>query len=381
MWLVQLLFISLPLFNQSQGFDKASTNLDTFKINQIQIIGSHNSYRIKNDTLWNELNRWKHPFTKMMVTKSWNYSHLPLDTQLTKYGLRSLELDVYYDPNGGRYYNQKGNKKIKKSVSSNVEDLKKPGLKVMHVPDYDYKTHHYLFKDALQTIKKWSDKNPNHEPLFIMVEMKDLQFMKYFFPFKNTKTLPFDEQAVESIDKEIEEVFGSNSNQIIIPDSLRKSNATLRESILKNGWPTLNECKGKIFFILMGSKKGMKNYLKGHENLSGRKMFVFADENDLNAAFIKIGNPLKNFSKIQKLVKQGFIVRTRTDAGGREARKENYERSKAAFDSGAQIISTDFYSGRDYYFKKKHNNFKIALPDKHVYRLNPVSLDSLFISK
>lgn len=366
------LFLFLSFLNQPEDSLLYSVNLDTLELNKIQLLGSHNSYRIKNDTLWNELNRWKHPFTKMMVTKSWNYSHLPLDTQLTKYGLRSIELDIYYDPKGGRFYNQKGNKKIKKPISSQEEDLKKPGLKVMHVPDYDYKTHHYLFKDALQTIKDWSDNNPNHEPLFIMVEMKDLQFMKFFFPFKNTKTLSFDDKAVESIDQEIEDVFGVNSNNIIIPDSLRKNSSTLKESILKNGWPSLNKCKGKIFFVLMGSKKGMKNYLKGHENLSGRKMFVFADENNQNAAFIKIGNPKKKFSKIQSLVKQGFIVRTRTDAGGREARRENYDRSKAAFESGAQIISTDFYSGNDYYFRKKHNNFKIALPNADVIRLNPI---------
>lgn len=365
-------FLLLATTNKISFYSFEQSNNDTIAINKLQFLGSHNSYRIKNDTLWNELNRWKHPFTKTFVTNSWNYTHLPLDTQLTKYGIRSLELDIYYDPQGGRYYKQKGNKKIKNSVNSNIEDLNKPGLKVMHVPDYDYKTHHYLFKDALQTVKNWSDKNPNHEPLFIMVEMKDLQFMKFFFPFKNTKTLSFDKSAVETIDQEIEEVFGVGSNKIIVPDSLRKNYTTLRESILKSGWPTMKESRGKIFFVLMGSKNGLKNYLKEHENLSGRKMFVFTDENNTNAAFIKIGNPKKKFSKIQNLVKQGFIVRTRTDAGGREARKENYERSEAAFESGAQIISTDFYSEQDYYFKNRKNNFRIKLPNEKVIRLNPI---------
>jgi hypothetical protein len=38
-----------------------------------------------------------------------------------------------------------------------------------------------------------------------------------------------------------------------------------------------------------------------------------------------------------------FIVRTRSDAGTIEARNNDYRRFNAAWQSGSQIISTDYY--------------------------------------
>lgn len=34
-------------------------------------------------------------------TDDWMYAHLPLEQQLDQYGVRSVELDVYPDPEGG----------------------------------------------------------------------------------------------------------------------------------------------------------------------------------------------------------------------------------------------------------------------------------------
>ena len=42
------------------------------------------------------------------------------------------------------------------------------------------------------------------------------------------------------------------------------------------------------------------------------------------------------------LLKKGYIVRTRTDADTKEARHNNFIRRDMAFQSGAQILSTDY---------------------------------------
>ena len=66
-------------------------------INQIQIIGSHNSYK-------QEIER---PVMELILAKDSNaisldYAHIPIKEQLDL-GLRGLEIDVLHDPQGGRY--------------------------------------------------------------------------------------------------------------------------------------------------------------------------------------------------------------------------------------------------------------------------------------
>jgi hypothetical protein len=57
---------------------------------------------------------------------------------------------------------------------------------------------------------------------------------------------------------------------------------------------------------------------------------------------MKRNDPVSQFEEIQKLVKQGFLVRTRADADTIQARSNDQTRSQKAIESGAQLISTDF---------------------------------------
>jgi hypothetical protein len=69
-------------------------------------------------------------------------------------------------------------------------------------------------------------------------------------------------------------------------------------------------------------------------------MFVTSGERAPSAAVIKVDTP--DEAKIQQLVKDGFIVRTRADADLVEARANDVTRRDIALRSGAQIVSTDF---------------------------------------
>src|SRR6187399_743900 len=72
------------------------------KMNQTQVIGSHNSYKIGIEK----------PLMDMILADrpdaiGLEYTHIPITEQLDL-GLRSLEIDVLYDPEGGRFSNPKG---------------------------------------------------------------------------------------------------------------------------------------------------------------------------------------------------------------------------------------------------------------------------------
>ena len=78
------------------------------------------------------------------------YYHLPLSEQLDL-GLRGLEIDVLHDPEGGRYQNPQGivwakQNGINLTAHDTVHVLAEPGMKVLHVPDIDFKSSCLTFK-------------------------------------------------------------------------------------------------------------------------------------------------------------------------------------------------------------------------------------------
>ena len=308
---------------------------DAVRLNDIQVIGSHNSYKMAiEEPLFNYL--FKLDSTR---AKSLQYSHIPLEDQLDL-GLRNLELDVFYDPNGGYFSNPKGLEIVKKTgatpkVFDKEEKLKKPGLKMFHIQDIDFRSHYLLFKDALSALKKWSDKHPNHTPIFILMNAKD-QVVENL-----RKPLPFTAKALDSIDIEIKSVFPNK--QLITPDLVRGKHKTLEEAILKKGWPELDKVKGRFLFVLDEKEDKINKYLENHFSLKNRSLFVNSQEGNPEAAFRIINDPIKDFDYIKKLVAKGYMVRTRADSDTKQARTNDYTSFEKAKASGAQVISTDYY--------------------------------------
>jgi hypothetical protein len=306
-------------------------------LNEIQIIGSHNSYKkvIEPDLL-------KLIFNKdSVLAYSLQYEHLSLDSQLTL-GLRSLELDVYHDPLGGKYKNPVGFKYLRKigvkpeSFDTNNE-LNKPGLKVFHIQGIDFRSTNLLFIDCLRSIKKWSDKNKDHVPIIITINAKDSKIDL------DSAVVPFDfsRSALDSIDLEIRSVF--SKDELITPDFIQGKYPSLEEAVMKKGWPKIHSVSGRFLFVLDEKGKKLNNYLNPDGSLRNKVMFVNLKEGNPCAAIRIINDPIKNEAYIQKLVKEGYIVRTRADDNTWEARRNFYGKFKKAVESGAQIISTDYY--------------------------------------
>lgn len=354
---------------------------DTLKINQTQLIASHNSYRLHTDSaVFAFLLQLK---TSGLIPASLDpngldYFHLPFDQQFNDYGIRGLELDVYYDPNGGLFANRKILDLMGVPSASGVAELDLPGFKMLHIKDVDYNTNYYTFKSGLQAIKSWSDAHPNHFPLFINIETKEDSPAdnSTLAGFGFTPAIPYDATALNALDAEIKAVFGTNLDNVITPDKLKGNYATLNDMALAKAWPTIGEARGKIFFIIDGDNVHSL-YTDGHPSLTGRVAFIYATPGQAEAAFVIENDPVSGEEQIKEAVALGYMVRSRSDADTRQARNPaDYSDMDASFRSGAQIISTDYYrpdprSSID--TNTIWSNFKVAFPGGDIVRWNPIS--------
>lgn len=332
------------------------------RLNKIQVIGTHNSYKKR-------LDPWVMEYLEKTVPEiaiSLDYEHLPLKEQLDL-GVRALEIDVFYDPDGGRYSNPYGVKlqNLNGIVASEPDSqvMSAPGFKVLHVQDIDYNSHHLTLISALREIRDWSDKNPDHLPIIISVEPKESE-LKGAFDF--VKPLAFTKDAFDELDHEVGSVF--SHEKIITPDLIRGRFETLELAVLNNNWPLINDIRGTVVFVLNAGSSQRRIYLESHASLEGRLMFVNSQPGNSECAVVYKNNARRDHAEIKELVSSGYLVRTRADAGTKEARNEDYSRLEIAINSGAQIISTDYIKPDP----NLHSKYFVRLPGNRMERINPV---------
>ena len=330
------------------------------RLTDLQSIGSHNSYKMA----------IPEPVLAMISLSSpeaaaaLDYAHLPLDQQLDL-GMRQLELDLYHDPEGGRYGDPLWPRLIARPNANEQFDAAKhspPGFKVLHVQDLDARSQCTRFVTCLSQINHWSLAHPDHVPLLILINAKQDEIE---VPGA-TKPLLFDAAAFDQLDAEIASVF--ERSRLIVPDDLRGDSASLREAVLTTGWPALSDTRGRLIFALDESPAVVTTYMRGKTSLEGLTMFINSiGETADHAAYFTLNEPLSQSAEIQAAVKQGFLVRTRADADTVEARSGDTTRREAALASGAQYVSTDYYLPRPDF-----SDYKVALPDEQITRCNPV---------
>ena len=282
-------------------------------INQIQFVGSHNSYKqAMSPLIYKALH-----LLDAEVAESLEYWHEPLADQLDL-GLRKLEIDLFYD----------------------ARDQSFP---VGHAQIIDMNSHCDTLLVCLQEIRVWSEKNPRHTPIWISFNLKDQAIPVLPDPE------PFTAAALDALDTQLRGALGP---QLIWPADVQG----LR-------WPTLEEARGKVLLILDegGAKRDWY-----YNNWQTRPMFTNAPEGHPAAAVMIINDPIKNFARIQRLVKAGYLVRSRADADTREARANDTRRRDQAFASGAQAISTDYYLPATHF----GNDYQVAIAGG--IRCNPV---------
>ncbi|KAF2120388.1 PLC-like phosphodiesterase [Lophiotrema nucula] len=341
-------------------------------MNQIQVIGTHNSYH-------REINLAERAVFEKYVPspEDYYYSHSSLTNQLQHQYVRSLELDLHSDEKGGLYYPP-----LIWTLANLTEEqrpfdgavLQKPGIKVFHVTDVDSNAVCHTFVDCLKELKTWSDANRNHVPILIDLELKTDALaceVGGVCPGEATNwTLP----RLLNVDAEILSVFPKK--QLIRPDDVREKSQTLEQSVLSNGWPLLDDARGKLMFYFDNDPKNTTDDPRqlytsgGHESLQNRTVWTNSVEGFPDAAFIKYNEPTgADTAEIQRLVKKGYIVRTRADVPIDTVLQKNTTQRDAAFRSGAQIVSTDFPA---YGMAARYDFDYVAWLDGKVARCNPV---------
>src|SRR5215472_3481625 len=304
-------------------------------LNQIQVIGSHNSYNLGFAPSEEKFARSRNPKTY----ESLEYYHASLTAQLDG-GVRQLEIDIVQDPKGGRFAHPKIVELTKQAGLPPDPDfdpnheMEKPGFKVIHIPDLNQRSSCLLFTDCLREIRAWSKAHPEHIPLFLLIETKHGRTAS--IP-NSVEAEPFTTETFDALDEEIRSVFADS--EMILPDQVRGSYPTLDAAVRAGNWPTLAACRGKVIF-LMDQKNAGPAYTSGHPVLQGRVLFTNSDPGKSDAAFVEEneGSP----QVIDQLVRQGYIVRARADENTVAARTNDTTRRDALLQSGAQMISTDY---------------------------------------
>ena len=78
--------------------------------------------------------------------------------------------------------------------------MMKPGFKVMHVQDVDYRSVCEPFTACLREVREWSHAHPHHIPIFILVETKRGESAG---SMKLTEPEPFTAKTFDALDAEI----------------------------------------------------------------------------------------------------------------------------------------------------------------------------------
>jgi hypothetical protein len=348
---------------------------DDVPINELQVIGSHNSYHLAPDGgIASALSGLAPEFWEQI-----DYSHVPITEQLEDYGIRQLELDVFADPEGGRYSSRAALPIVGEEAASGIPELDDPGFKVMHTQDFDFRTTCLTFVVCLEEIDAWSADHPEHAPIMIMVETKTetieegaegLGIDLTQFGVEFTEPLPMTAELFDELEAEVLAVFPED--QIITPDDVRGDHNSLSDAVADGGWPTLGEARGKVLFSLVDTGESADVYREDAPALEGKLFFTSATPGDPDAAFVRVDDPIADADLLAEALATGYLVRTRSDVPTANARTGDTTQRDAALASGAQYVSTDFYAERPEF----GTGYVVVLPGGAVLRCSPVAASS-----
>jgi hypothetical protein len=296
------------------------------RLNDVQVLGSHNSYKLAMRRLPALVLGWRRP----EIARTLEYEHVPLGEQLDL-GVRALELDVFDDPTSELF--GRGNR-----------------FPVLHVQTIDDRSSCATLTECLAVIAAWSKAHPDHVPLVVTMNAKDapIEWPGAVIP------RPFDASSWGALDAVVRAALGA---RLINPAEVITSSGPV--------WPTLAASRGRILVVLDEGGAKLEAYGDGHET---RALFGNYPEGHPGAAVMIVNEPVAAFERIGALVRAGYLVRTRADADTVEARSGETARRERAFASGAQIVSTDYYHGADPF----GTGYVVNLPGGGAARCNPV---------
>ncbi len=322
-------FFTLLLF--TSGCAHRVPGFESARLDQVQFIGTHNSYHIEPDAalrvLWQDKKQSHAPAHQALM-----YTHMPLEAQ-ARLGIRFFELDVHLDETGNAY---SAAEFLAPMVAAGLEPdgpfdtdavLSKPGTKVFHTRA-DMRSTCLLLADCLSELEDWLDGHPSAGPLIVQIEPKQL-LATSVDPSRSWQILEQDILAAVP------------ASRIFRPGELSAELQDLRSAARAGRWPAISSLAGKFVFILNGSSADTVSYAEAMATKSVGILFpALSDAEDPMAAFVSRNDSAS--PDIPGLVAAGQIVITYADWRTHAARDNDTRGKDAAFGSGAQLIATDY---------------------------------------
>lgn len=296
--------------SESETSDDSGALRETLRLDHLQALGTHNSYHL----------------APSAPIQAWAYSHRPLDEQLS-IGVRQFELDLYRNAEAGDF-------------------------DVYHVAQFDEETTCSTLTDCLTSMLSWSQAHPHHHPIVVLLEPKDTVG---------------EADAAAFIDALESTVSGSwSAERMLLPAAVAREHGSLRAGLEAEGWPLLDEVRGRALFVLHTSG-ALRDELVSRG--TAQPLFFPDAMGDLDAdyaAFHSMNDPIDDAQAIQTVVSAGHLVRTRSDADNVEPTAGDVTRRDAALESGAHFISTDWP-------EPTPSGYVVTIPDGAPSRCNPLT--------
>ncbi len=289
-------------------FDLKKAIEDGIKLNEIAILGTHNSYQ----TLATAETRFLMGIIDAITLKKLGLNTFDFEmdtlTEQLEMGVRNVEIDI-----------------------ETLDKDNKIEFKVTHNSLIDNASSAYDFEKALKEIKMWSDNNPNHIPVIIIVEPKS-------FVIEINGMKKFSLEYAKELEKIVADTLGES---LLTPADMLRDYESFKEMREKDDWISLKEAQGKIL-VLLHDCDVTESYIALDETIRTQKMFPmlrYDDRNESYTSFILENDPWNADSrKAESIDECKLIIRTRAD------KYPNYsaERYEVTENCGSQIITTDF---------------------------------------
>lgn len=278
------------------------------KFNELNFMATHNSYQTPSIGATKKMYKSLSQITFGLVSEKKVDFWSETLTQQLNCGLRSFELDIEtFDRDG--------------EIS----------FTCMHSPYFEMATSCYDFSLALKEISMWSDNNPDHLPITIIIEPKSS-----FLPLKDMEYFNID--YAKALDAVIRENLGE---KLFTPADMQRGYSSFGEMRAADDWCRVKDMLGKVL-ILLHDCDVTEKYIEIDHSVKSQAMFPMLREEDIDrdCASIILCNDPESLLEIKEEVisEKKIMVRTRSD----KFTSVTDERREQALASGANIVSTDY---------------------------------------
>lgn len=296
-------------------------NYSKIKLNHMQLIGTHNSYKTA---------------PSLALHRRLKYAHESIATQLAHAGMRHFELDLH------------------PSSDNDTE------FRIFHLPVIDHTTHCRCLAECVRQMKEWSDSvNGTHTPIYVLLDIK-MSLFGDVRTFSNGLRL---DQLV-AIENQLLSVWGRD--RIITPSDVQQSYGSLRDAVTNKSWPSVEDSLGKIVFLLLdallpptqrshvapsGEVTDLLLQPGPPSNVAGERILfalhtpsddgVNLDAMPDDTAFVRVLSPFLpgNSEMMEKAVDLGYMVRARVHRSFDNVM--NNAELMLVESLGVQLVSTD----------------------------------------